>query len=135
MVFGAFDSLKKQCPEWAEKTSGGEMFFATTASETRALEDCLAANSIPADALLDSDLSHSARLDPWPKSGSKPVFAFQLKKDSSWVVTSDIAKYAALGQKDDKGRELYSVGLSFLEIRLLGFAPGRQEEMAGVKSQ
>ena len=134
MVFGAFDSLKKQCPEWAEKTSGGEMFFPAAASETRALEDCLAANAIPADAVLDSDLSRSARLDPWPKSGSKPVFAFQLKKDSSWVVTSDVAKYAALGQKDDNGRELYSVGLSFSEIRLLGFAPGRQEEMAGVKT-
>jgi hypothetical protein len=110
------------------------MIFPTGASETRTLEECLAANAIPADAVLEADLSRSARLDPWPKSGSKPVFAFQLKKDGSWVVTRDVAKYAALGQKDDKGRELYSVGLSFSEIRLLGFAPGRQEEMAGVKT-
>jgi hypothetical protein len=49
------------------------------------------------------------------------VFAFQLKKDGSWVVTSDVTKYSALGQKDEKGRELYSVGLSFSEIRLMGF--------------
>jgi hypothetical protein len=61
------------------------------------------------------------------------VFAFQLKKDGSWVVTSDVAKYAALGQKDDQGRELYSVGLSFSEIRFLGFALGREESLAGEK--
>jgi hypothetical protein len=133
MVFGAFDSLKNQCADLAEKTSGGEMIFPLVAAETRALEECLAASAIPADAVLDSDLSRSARLDPWPKPGSKAVFAFQLKKDGSWVVTSDVGKYSALGQKDDQGRELYSVGLSFSEIRLLGFAPGREESLAGEK--
>jgi hypothetical protein len=133
MVFGAFDSLKQQCPDWAGKTSGGEMIFPAGPSETRALGECLAASAIPADAVLDPDLSRSARLDPWPKSGAQPVFAFQLKKDGSWVVTSDVAKYAALGQKDDQGRELYSVGLSFSEIRFLGFALGREESLAGEK--
>jgi hypothetical protein len=34
-----------------------------------------------------------------------------------------VAKHAALGEKDSKGQELYSVATSFSQIRLLGFIP------------
>ena len=127
MVFGAFDSLVRQCPDWAGKTSGGEMIFPVSDSESRTFELCLEKGMIPSDAVLAPDLQRSTRFEPWPKPGSLPVFAFQLKKNGSWVVTSDVEKYAALGQKDADGRELYSVGGSFSEIRLLGFAQGRRE--------
>lgn len=125
MVFGAFDSLKKECVDWAAKTSGGEMIFPAGVSDSRTFQQCVEAGVIPADAVLEPDLPRAARFEPWPKPGTQPVFAFQLKKDGSWVVTSDVAKYAALGQQDGEGRELYSVGLSFSVIRLLGFVPNR----------
>jgi hypothetical protein len=85
------------------------------------LDQCLETDAIPREAALDSDLSRSTVLNPWPKPGHLPVFAFQLKKDSTWVVSTDASKYAALGEKDSKDQELYSVATSFSQIRLLGF--------------
>ena len=121
MAFGAFDALKKQCPDWADKTSGGEMVVPSISSETRNFEKCIESGVIPREATLASDLSRSHVFSPWPKPEYVPVFAFQLKKDRTWVVTTDPSKYAALGEKDSKGQELYSVAMSFSEIRLLGF--------------
>ncbi len=121
MVFGGFDSLKQQCPDWADKTSGGEMVIPSISPETCSFEKCIESGVIPKEATLASDLSRSHVFSPWPKPGYVPVFAFQLKKDSSWVVTTDASKYAALGEKDSKGQELYSVAMSFSEIQLLGF--------------
>jgi hypothetical protein len=121
MVFGAFESLKQQCPDWADKTSGGEMVFPSSAPETRTIGRCIESGEIPKEATIASDFDRSTALAPWPKPGYVPVFAFQLKKDSTWVVTADASKYAALGEKDSKGQEMYSVGQSFSEIRLLGF--------------
>lgn len=123
MAFGAFESLKKQCPDWADKTSGGEMVIPSGPSETRSLEQCIESGAIPKEAGLASDVNGSTVLDPWPKPGYLPVFAFQLKKDSNWIVTTDAAKYAAQGEKDSKGQELYSVATRFSQIRLLGFTP------------
>ncbi len=123
MTFGAFDALKKQCPDWADKTSGGEMVFPAGSSETRTLDQCIESDAIPRETALDSDLSRSTVLNPWPQTGHLPVFAFQLKKDSTWVVTTDASKYAAAGEKDSKDQELYSVAMRFSQIRLLGFIP------------
>ena len=121
MAFGAFEALKKQCPDWADKTSGGEMVIPSISPETRNFEQCIESGVIPRDATLASDLSRSHVFSPWPKPEYVPVFAFQLKKDSTWVVTTDPSKYAALGEKDIKRQDLYSVAMSFSEIRLLGF--------------